>query len=531
MPKKGGKFFLNRLFFILSLPLLVTLASCQLSKKSTRLIVASSGKITSLDPAQASTFDALQLLSALGDPLYKINKEGTLEGVLAKELPVISENGRIISIPLRDDVFFHDGTPFNSMAMAFSLKRFMKIGRLNYLLDGRIKSIETPSPYELRINLTRPSASFEGLLTSINLTPISPIAYSSYNNKFLNDKFIGTGPYRLASFSRQKIRLEPNKSYWGKSVNNNGIEFIKLSNSTALFGALRTGEIDVLMSNSLDEDQHLALHEMARARKIREGEGSPLEIGYITFNSNLYPLNNKLVRQGLLYSFDRNLIVERVSYGLRKPLYSMVPPLVSLHNEQTWPSYDPIRAKELFREAGYCGEKKLRIPFTFRSNVPADKLLALTWQAQLNRDLSECLEITLEGVESITVYKQLGKGAFTSVMLDWRGAYPHAEAYLTPFLSCKKSNGSFCSEGESAASGSFWTNNQIKRILQLSDRTLGEERNGLLKSAEKGAANGASYLPVWLVTPRAWAQNELEKPEFDTNGHLKLSRLRAIENE
>ena len=134
-------------------------------------------------------------------------------------------------------------------------------------------------------------------------------------------------------------------------------------------------------------------------------------------------------------------------------------------------------------------------------------------------------------VESITVYKQLGKGAFTSVMLDWRGAYPHAEAYLTPFLSCKKSNGSFCSEGESAASGSFWTNNQIKRILQLSDRTLGEARNGLLNSAEKGAANGASYLPVWLVTPRAWAQNELEKPEFDTNGHLKLGRLRAVEDD
>ncbi|HGY5536908.1 MAG TPA: ABC transporter substrate-binding protein, partial [Prochlorococcus sp.] len=40
--------------------------ACQLPRQSTRLIVASAGKINSLDPAKANTFGALQLLSALG---------------------------------------------------------------------------------------------------------------------------------------------------------------------------------------------------------------------------------------------------------------------------------------------------------------------------------------------------------------------------------------------------------------------------------------------------------------------------------
>ena len=74
------------------------------------------------------------------------------------------------------------------------------------------------------------------------------------------------------------------------------------------------------------------------------------------------------------------------------------------------------------------------MPLTFRSNVPADKLLALTWQAQIKRDLNDCLVLNLDGVESTTVYRQLGEGVFKAVMLDWRGTYPDPEAYLTPLL-------------------------------------------------------------------------------------------------
>ncbi|PTT95955.1 ABC transporter substrate-binding protein, partial [Pseudomonas sp. HMWF031] len=60
-----------------SLTLLGTLAlcigqtACQPSRTSDRLIVASAGRISALDPARANTFGALQLLSAIGDTLYK----------------------------------------------------------------------------------------------------------------------------------------------------------------------------------------------------------------------------------------------------------------------------------------------------------------------------------------------------------------------------------------------------------------------------------------------------------------------------
>ena len=111
--------------------------SCAQSKKKENIIGARAGKIESLDPAQANTLRTLQILSALGDTLYKINKEGNLSPNLAKALPKVSQDGLVIDIPLKENISFHDGSIFNAKAMKFSLDRFMKIGTLNYLLNDK----------------------------------------------------------------------------------------------------------------------------------------------------------------------------------------------------------------------------------------------------------------------------------------------------------------------------------------------------------------------------------------------------------
>ena len=42
-------------------------------------------------------------------------------------------------------------------------------------------------------------------------------------------------------------------SYWGEKPLNNGINFVGYSNSSSLFGALKSKQIDVLLSNSIDD--------------------------------------------------------------------------------------------------------------------------------------------------------------------------------------------------------------------------------------------------------------------------------------
>ena len=52
----------------MALALTITQMGCQAPPPTSRITVASAGRISSLDPAQASTLGATQLISALGDP-------------------------------------------------------------------------------------------------------------------------------------------------------------------------------------------------------------------------------------------------------------------------------------------------------------------------------------------------------------------------------------------------------------------------------------------------------------------------------
>ncbi|AAQ00197.1 MULTISPECIES: ABC transporter substrate-binding protein [Prochlorococcus] len=505
--------------------LVVSQVSCKSDRNSKNIVLASNGKIESLDPAQANKLIAIQLISNLGDTLYRINSKGSLIPRLAMDMPRVSNDGLTISIPLREDVLFHDGTIFDAKAMAFSIRRFIKIGTLNYIIDNRIKSIETPEKFLLKINLSRPSSSIKGLLTSINLTPISPSSYSQHQNKFLNNNFIGTGPYKLNSYSPERLSLVPFEDYWGEPPSNSGISYINFNTSTALFSSIKTGQVDILLSHSLEDGHRLALHKLSKKGLLLEEEGPPMQIGYIVFRSNSKLLERKEIRQALLYTIDRSLISRQVSYGLREPLKSLIPPILNKEGNSIWPSYNIGLASKLFRNSGLCDNNKLVLPLTFRSNVPADKLLALTWQEQIKRDLSNCLELSLNGVESTTVYKQLAEAVFDAVILDWTGGYPDPYAYLSPLLDCKKINRDLCEEGEAVFGGTFWANSELQKSLEKSETLFGDNRLNELKKVENLAKDGAALLPVWIVKPRAWSKTNLSQPKFDGSGKLLLGEI------
>jgi peptide/nickel transport system substrate-binding protein len=94
---------------------------------SDRVVIGTTAKIRTLDPADAYEIFSGNLLYNLGDRLYTY-EQGTsnLKPQLATALPTISADGLTYTIPLRKGVKFHDGTLFNAKAMAFSLQRFIE---------------------------------------------------------------------------------------------------------------------------------------------------------------------------------------------------------------------------------------------------------------------------------------------------------------------------------------------------------------------------------------------------------------------
>ena len=512
-----------------SLGLGLLISSCRAPRPShegiKRLVVASKNRVDTVDPAGGYTFGAMQLLSAIGDPLYAINARGQLEPRLALAPPQVSADGLTARVELRQGVRFHDGTPFNAAAMVFTLERFLAIGKLSYLLGDRVSGVRAVGPYTLELTLNRPFSALAELLSAVNLTPLSPSAYRNHRKSFLNDRFVGTGPYRLSFFTNQQQRLEPFAGYWGARAANGGIDLVSLSNSTALFGALQSGEVDVLLSTSLEIDQQAALRRSATAGKLQEGSGPALEIGYLTLLTDQPPLNDPRLRQAVAYSLDRATISRRVTLGLRPPLRDLVPPSLKGSDPTAWPSYSPARARALYRQAGYCQGKRLSLPLTFRSNIPADRMFALTWQAQLRQDLGDCVELEVTGMEATTAYRQLGEGAFPLILLEWMGDFPDADNYLVPLLGCEQARGERCLKGASAASGSFWAKPGLQQELERSASLTGPARAAQLRRIQRQTAAANPYLPVWLVAPRAWAQRSVSQPRFDGSGRLLLQEL------
>ena len=520
----NNKFFLNILIFLLSF----LQFSCVSKNKTERIIVGSSGKIESLDPARATTLKSFQLLASLGDTLYELDSNGKLIPKLASGMPILSDDNLQISINLKENILFHDGTKFNSKAMKFSIDRFRRIGLNKYILGDRIKSIETPAEYEIIINLNKPSSSINGLLTSLNLTPISPSFYKDYKDKFLNDKFIGTGKYFLKSFSNENQTIDPYSEYWGDKPKNEGINFIGYANSSSLFGALKSKQIDVLLSNSIDDIQRNKLKQDSENKEINEGKSPPNEISFISLRTNSYPFENKNLRIAFAKSINRQLIIEKVSYNLREPLRSIIPPIYKKNNQDLWPEYNPNEAKIFFEEEGYCKGKVLEFPLTYRSNVPADKLIALSIQEDIKKNLSSCISIQINGVESTTIYENLSKGIYPAVIFDWTGLYSDPEAYLNPLLSCSEIIENKCIKGESVLSGSFWGSQQVENLFFQSEYLTGNERLKKLIEIEKIASESVPYIPIWISSQKAWSQNNLSKPIFNGSGIILMSDLEII---
>ncbi|MGL5510767.1 MAG: ABC transporter substrate-binding protein, partial [Microcoleaceae cyanobacterium] len=131
------------------------------TNRAGRVSIGTTLKLKSLDPADAYEVISGNLLYNLGDRLYTY-KTGTTELIpqLATALPTISADGLTYTIPIRSGVLFHDGTPCNAEAIAFSLNRFMENGGgpAFLLKDASVESITATAPQELTIKLSKPFA-------------------------------------------------------------------------------------------------------------------------------------------------------------------------------------------------------------------------------------------------------------------------------------------------------------------------------------------------------------------------------------
>jgi peptide/nickel transport system substrate-binding protein len=184
----------------------------------------------SLDPAVYEGEPEGMAIGAVFDRLVCIGFDGEYHPWLATKWE-ISPDGKVWTFHLRDDVLFHDGTPFNAEAVKFHLDRAVdpqtKSQRAADLL-AKYASSEVVDPNTIKITLKQAYAPFLDVLSQPNLGIPSPTGVKQWGNNF-DDHLVGSGPFKFVGWKRQNyLVLEKNPSYkWGPAcIQNQGAAYL-----------------------------------------------------------------------------------------------------------------------------------------------------------------------------------------------------------------------------------------------------------------------------------------------------------------
>lgn len=496
-----------------------------------RIAVGTTAKIRTLDPADAYELITNNLLYNLSDRLYTYEPGTTeLQPQLATALPQVSPDGLIYTVPLREGVVFHDNTPFNAEAMAFSLQRFIANGGSPSSLLADVIDTVTPSgDYELTIRLKQPFAAFPALLAAAGTCAVSPQAYTIGPGQFEPDIFVGTGPYRLTAYSSDSLKLDVFEDYWGEKPANQGIDWQIFTSSANLFNAFRIGAVDVAYQ-SLDPDQIRTLKDGAAAGGWQVIEGIGNGIHYLTLNLLSPPLDQVAVRRAIAAVVDRPILQERVFQGQVEPLYSLLP--------TTLEAYEPVfreqygdgnlnEALDLLSQAGYTASNPLTAELWYRSNLTSNELAASTLKAYVQQNMKGMMAIQLRGVESATAYQNLDKGIYPAFMLDWIPDFLDPDNYIQPFLACAQGSAATgCQEGAAKGQGSFYYSDRVNQLIAQERREQDSQvRQQIFAEIQTILAEDVPFIPLWQNKEFLFVQKGVEDARLEPTQQVPLWTL------
>jgi peptide/nickel transport system substrate-binding protein len=282
-----------------------------------------------------------------------------------KEYPALAEkvegsaDGKRYTFRLRKGVVFHDGTPFDSAVVRFSLDRARAPESVNAgkRLFEPIDTIETPDPHTVIVTLKRPVGAFLYHLGSADAIMVAP------NSADANKQTpVGTGPFKFDRWVKgDRIELVRFDGYYGEKAKFTRATFRIIPDAQAQVAALRTGEVDAFPVMGAPE----TLAEFKTDPRFRVVVGQTQGEVIVALNHRRKPYDDVRVRRALSHALDRKAISEGAVAGYGPPIGSHFPPFEPDYVDLTglYP-HDAVKARKLLAEAGYPTgfEAKLILP-------------------------------------------------------------------------------------------------------------------------------------------------------------------------
>ncbi|MFC3613399.1 ABC transporter substrate-binding protein [Lutimaribacter marinistellae] len=371
-----------------------------------------------LDPDQSRTFVGRIVYASLCDKLVDITPDLEIIPMLATDWEW-NEAGTELTMNLRDDVMFHDGTPFNAEAVAANIDRSKNLETSRRKSEvASIESWEVVDEYTIKMTLASPDATLIAQFADRSGMMLSPTAFQDAGEDFgLNP--VCAGPFKFVERIQQdRIVLEKFADYYrADEINFDSVTFLPIPDTTVRLANLRAGDLHML--------ERLAATDVA---SVESDDGLQLEratsLGYQGMTINVAngagatgPLaESKLVRQALSLSIDREALNQVVFEGAFAPGNQPFSPASPWYNADfPVPQRDIDAAKALLAEAGVADGLTIEVQV---ANNPVQTQVMQVIQAMA---AEAGITIELAAKEFATLLADQSAGDYTASQIGWSG--------------------------------------------------------------------------------------------------------------
>lgn len=323
----------------------------------------------SLDPHRSGLAVAVRAFRTIFDSLVVQGSDNSIQPWLATEWTV-SEDAKSYTFKLREDVTFHDGTPFNAEAVKYSFDRIIdpKTQAKNAVaLLKPYESSEVINEFTIKINLATPSSAFLSNLSQAMLGIVSPTAAEKYGDQFVKNP-VGTGPYKFVSWTENAdIVVEKNEEYhWGPSnVENKEVPYLDkitfkiIPEEATRIGSVQSGQ--VLAAETVPPQNIVSLKNDPNQQLLQVNTiGLPYTL---FFNQRKEPWNDVKARKAVQLAVDVDAIVKTLYLETYSRAWSPLTPGILGYDESLENKNKPDleKANQLLDELGYVkGEDGIR---------------------------------------------------------------------------------------------------------------------------------------------------------------------------
>ncbi len=516
---------LRRLFFCFFIIVcLIFSFSCR-TRTNEFVTIALSEKISTLDTLTSTASDAIaeRVRNLMFNSLVKKNEKFEYVGELAKEIQT-SEDGKTITFVLLENIKFHNGKDFTSADVKYTFDELFKSNgykagafyeTVNDQKVSYIDSIETPDPKTVSFILSR--AVLKNKLLS-NLVAVPIVAVGTIEQQ--KTQPIGTGAFKFINFdqSQNTIELEANANYWEGAPKVQKIRVKTVPDANSLQAELQSGGIDIApLPTNLSPDALKSLEQNPNL-EVKQFKGS--NIDYLGFNTQSPPLDKVKIRQAIAYGINRENIINQLLFGQAEIANSILPTESWAYNPGKTYNYDPAKASQLLKEAGYKNEP---IKFKFGAGNAAVSQYAQVIQNSL-KEIG--LNVEIETLESNVIRQQLALGQFQMNTGRWIGGNQDPI-----FLNDLFATGAIPGGKVSCCNRSRYSNPEYDKIIaEALNTTDREQAKQLYFRAQEIVSNDLPMLPLWYPANMVVSNKRIGNIKVNSSGDWNFIKDITIEN-